>query len=431
MTKTDKDFPGLLPNEQGYIDLTNPEALKEFENRLNKNQYAVGVRGHKMDRADEGFPVAAQWFLPTTESESRNKYIYLYSKVIDGFLSKAYGKNQFNFARAAFHRCQPFLSAVWGGDSRSNWQGLAGSEANAMRCGFLGFPVWGGDTGGYLGDGRIDEDLYARWLQWGAWNGMFETKIDGSGGSGADRPPWKYSFQLQNTFRDACNLRMELLPYIYSCVNTSYKSGIVMKPLAYLYPADEKTYSIWDEYIFGSAFLIAPVLTKNNSRTIYLPKGRWYDYNNYNIEYNGPETFIQNVPATATPVFIKGNSIFITGEIYKGNSKIWDKNADEEKNIVIHLFPGQINEQTKFTYVDFCDNDKEKSLVLERQAGKAVFTSDSLGTASTIELKCDMKPSIILLNNEPVDFNYNKTKNTASIQIEKNKPIDLEILIPR
>jgi alpha-glucosidase (family GH31 glycosyl hydrolase) len=384
-----------------------------------------------MDRADEGFPVTAQWFEPTSESESRNKYIYLYSKVIDGFLSRAHGKNQFNFARAAFHKCQPFLSAVWGGDSRSNWQGLAGSEANAMRCGFLGFPVWGGDTGGYLGEGRIEEELYIRWLQWGAWNGMFETKIDGSGGSGEDRPPWKYSIQLQNAFRNACTLRMDLLPYIYSCVNTSYENGVTMKPLAYQYPADENTYTIWDEYIFGSAFLIAPVFTKDHARTIYLPKGKWYNYNDYSKEYNGPTMLAENVPLNTTPVFVKGNSIFITGRIYQGNSRIWENNLGEEKKIVIHLFPGQIDEQTKFNYVDYCDNDKEKSLVLERQADKIIFTSESLGTSATIELKCAAKPVNILVNKRPVQFKYDETKNIARVQIEKNTSVYVEVLPPR
>ncbi|MGD0037319.1 MAG: TIM-barrel domain-containing protein, partial [Bacteroidota bacterium] len=427
LTKTDKDFPGLLPNDQGYIDLTNPEALKEFESRLNKNQYAVGVRGHKMDRADENFPVTAQWYQPTSKSEARNKYIYLYSKVIHDFLSKANGKNQFNFARAAFHRCQPFLSAVWGGDSRSNWQGMAGNQANAMRCGFLGFPVWGGDTGGYLGDGRIEEDLYIRWLQWSAWSGMFEIKIDGAGGNGEDRPPWKYSVQLQDAFRDACEFRMEMLPYIYSCVNTSYENGVVMKPLAYLYPADENTYHIWDEYVFGNAFLLAPLFTKDNLRTIYLPQGKWYDFNNQSIEYNGHMMFTQNVSIATTPVFIKGNSIFVTGQIYDSNSRIWKKNLNEDKIIVIHLYPGEINEQATFNYVDYFDNDKEKIMVLEHQATKIVFTSESLGTTSTIELKCAMKPVKILFNKMPVEFKYDKTKNIASVQIEKNRFVDLQM----
>jgi alpha-glucosidase (family GH31 glycosyl hydrolase) len=56
MTFEDRDFPGLLPNFKGYMDLTNPEAIKEFKRRLNVFQYSAGVKGHKMDRAEEQFP---------------------------------------------------------------------------------------------------------------------------------------------------------------------------------------------------------------------------------------------------------------------------------------------------------------------------------------------------------------------------------------
>ena len=75
------------------MDLTNPETLEEFERRLEENQYSVGVKGHKMDRADENFPVTARWKERISESETRNKYVYLYSRVINEFLSNAHGKD--------------------------------------------------------------------------------------------------------------------------------------------------------------------------------------------------------------------------------------------------------------------------------------------------------------------------------------------------
>jgi hypothetical protein len=31
-----------------------------------------------------------------------------------------------------------------------------------------------------------------------------------------------------------------------------------MKPLAYEYPANSTTYDIWNEYLFGNSFLVAP-----------------------------------------------------------------------------------------------------------------------------------------------------------------------------
>jgi alpha-glucosidase (family GH31 glycosyl hydrolase) len=429
MTFTDKDFPGLLTDSRGYIDLTNPDALQEFEYRLQTRQYSVGVKGHKMDRADENFPLTVPWYQPVVESAARNKYIYLYSKVINDFLYHAHGKDQFNFARAAYHRCQPYLSAVWGGDSRSNWLGMAGSQANAIRCGFMGFPVWGQDTGGYLGAGHIDESLYIRWLQWGAWNGMFEIKIDGSGGSGEDRPPWKYSKQLQDVFRNVCDLRMQLLPYIYSCANSSCKNGVLMKPLAYVFPQDSNTYNLWDEYIFGDCFLVAPVFNAENKKNIYLPAGKWYDFNDLKSEYSGPLLCTRQLSLQSIPVFIKENSIYVSGNIYQGNSKLWQKNIKDiqVQSIIIHIFPGRINDSTAFNYVDYLDHDAEKTMTLIRRSGYISFSADPLLTEAVVNIKCDMKPQQILLNNKPVPFVFDRQGKIARIKAAKNNPINLEI----
>ena len=427
MTFTDPDFPGRFPNHFGYLDLTNPDALQEFENRLREHQYSVGVKGHKMDRADQVFPIPMNWHEPVSENEVMNTYVYLYAKVIHNFLTRAHGRDQFNFARAAFHRTQPFLSAVWGGDSRSNWLGMAGSQANAIRCGFMGFPVWGNDTGGYLGEGRIDEKLYIRWLQWSAWNGMFEVKIDGSGGQGEDRAPWKYSAQLQDVYRKVSELRMELLPYIYSCANTSASNGVLMKPLAYSYPADANTYDIWDEYIFGNAFLVAPVFSDKDERDIYLPAGNWYDFARPGQVFAGPATINRHVPVDEIPVFIKENSIYVSGKIFAGNSKVWAGDLSGKEEFTIHLFPGQDGSQSTFVLLDYLDNDSEKKMVVERRAGATIFSAEPLTAPSTIAVRCDAKPKQVVLNGKPADTKYDGNAGIARIAIGKNTEVHLEI----
>jgi alpha-glucosidase (family GH31 glycosyl hydrolase) len=430
MTFQDSAFPGLLPGDRGYIDLTDPGALAEFESRLNRNQYAVGVRGHKMDRGDEAFPLTAPWRDPVSESEARNKYAYLYSKTIHEFLTRAHGADQFNFARAAYHRCQPFLSAVWGGDSRSNWQGMSGSQANAMRCGFMGFPVWGSDTGGYLGPGRIDDALYTRWLQWSAWCGMFEIKIDGSGGEGGDRPPWKCTTRVQNAFRDACILRMDLLPTVYSAANTSYKNGVLMQPLAYRFPWDERTYDVWDEYLFCGAFLVAPVFSAASGRTVYLPGGRWIDFADPRREYSGPVEFETDVPLESIPVFVRGNSIYLTGCVYRGNSRVWEGGSKGDETIVIHAFPGLPGDSTVFDYVDRFDGDGEKTMRLSRPADdRIVFNSEALSTPATIEIRCNAKPGKALLNGKPVKIHDDAIRRTVSVGVPKRQSIRVELML--
>jgi len=429
MTFTDPDFPGLLSGYKNYMDLTHPEALAEFERRLATHQYAAGVRGHKMDRADENFPLTAQWHDPVRESEARNKYAYLFSKVIHGFLSKAHGRDHFNYARTAYHRSQPYLSALWGGDSRPNWAGMSGSQANAMRVGFQGFPMWGNDTGGYLGEGRIDELLYMRWLQWSAWNGMFEIKIDGAGGSGGDRPPWKYSARLQEVFRDACAQRMALLPYIYSCANTSYANGVLMKPLAYAYPGDAQTHTIWDAYIFGNAFLVAPVFDPGHERDLYLPPGAWYDFRDPSRAFTGGKTIRVDAPADSIPVFVRENSVYVTGDVFRGNSRAW-LGALDGARLDIHAFPGPAGTETAFTYVDYTGGDREVGMTLSNDGRSVVFRSGPLSVPSSVLLRCADAPESVLWYDRPVVYDYNARDGIAKVGVEAGKPIQLKMLLP-
>ncbi len=426
MTFADKDFTGLLPNFKGYIDLTNPAAVKEFGERLKNNQYAYNVRGHKMDRADEQFPEMAKWYDGTPEPEHRNKYIFLYSKYIDQFLTEAYGKDQFNFARAAYQRCQPYLSALWGGDSRSTWDGMAGNLANAIRCGFMGFPVWGSDVGGYLG-GRIPEELYARWLELGSWSGLFEIKLDNAGGKGEDRPPWKYSNELQDIFRQACERRMEMLPYIYSYANTSYKNGVFMKPLAYEYPEDRNTYELWNEYLWGDAFLVAPIVDSTNYRLVYLPKGEWLDYYDLSKKYTGNKSISATMPLSEIPVYIKLNSVYVTGNLIAGNSKNWVDDFDKTRSLTVHAFPGKPGEQARFDYVDYFNNDTEKKIEVSNIGGKYEVNIESLSLSGEVEIYSGKKPSSVTVNGSKADFKWEENKNIIFVEMNKNQAMNIVV----
>lgn len=427
MTFGDEDFPGLLPNHRTYIDLTDPEALVEFERRMQTQQYEVGVRGHKMDRADENFPFTAFWHEPVSESETRNTYVYLYSKVIDQFLRGAHGDNQFNFARAAYHRTQPFLSAVWGGDVRPNWIGMAGNQANAMRTSFMGFPVWGSDTGGYLGDGYIDEKLYARWLQWGAWNGMFEVKLDGIGGQGEDRVPWRYSERLQDVFRQVAEQRMRMIPYSYSLANTSADNGVLMKPMAYVYPEDPNTHELWDQYLFGDAFLVAPLFSEADEREIYLPEGRWYDFNDRSRAFDGGQTLTRSYAFDETPVFIKANSLYVTGDIYRGSDRRWHGNLDDNGSLVIHAFPGREGEQAGFTYVDAHQGQQHKRMTLSRTETATVFRSPALESTSKLQMRTVREPAGVQVNGRPVASDYDPTDGILSVDLPMGKTLEVRV----
>ncbi len=72
------------------------------------------------------------------------------------------------------------------------------------------------------------------------------------------------------------------MPYIYTLAGDTWqKDGTIMRGLVMDFPADIKARNINDEYMFGGAFLVAPVTEfKARSRKVYLPAGAdWYDFN--------------------------------------------------------------------------------------------------------------------------------------------------------
>jgi alpha-glucosidase (family GH31 glycosyl hydrolase) len=245
--------------------------------------------------------------------------------------------------------------------------------------------VWGSDTGGYLG-GRIAEELYARWLDLGAWSGLFEIKLDDDDGRGPDRPPWVYGPRLQNTFRAACEQRMRLLPYIFSLTQTSARTGVLMKPLAYVWPQDPRTYAVADEYLLGPSVLVAPILKPGGRREVYLPAGAWYDLHDPRRRFEGSSTISVTEPEDRDPVFLRGNSLLITGTVPMGNARIW--NPEEKPHLKLIAVPGDPGSETAFEFADLFDANRHKTIRLERTAGQVTLEAPPLGAPVEVRLLC-------------------------------------------
>lgn len=423
----DTRFPRHLAGRYTYLDLSDPETVAAYEQTLQLEQYSHGVRGHKIDRADESFPVDEPWQDQTVPpAERRNRYVYLLQKTQDEALRAAWGADQFTFARAAIHRVQPYLSALWGGDPRSTWEGLRGNFANAARAAFLGFPVWGTDSGGYLGEGRIPEELYIRWLEAASMAGLFEIKLDGAGGSGEDRLPWHYDEALQARFRAICAERMRMIPYLYSLARTSAVNGTLMQPLAYRHLDDPKTWGIWDEFYVGDAILVAPVMHPGNSRTVYLPKGEWRDFDQPAMRYTGGKTYEIAAPIDKLPRFVRQNSLFVGGNVYQGNDRRWS-NADPM--LVIDAYPGRGASTAEFTYVDLNDDNAVKVIGLVHSGRSVTVSAPAMIVDTEVRIVLDMAPASVTLGGKEVESNYDEVAKMLSLLVPSGQPIELGITL--
>jgi alpha-D-xyloside xylohydrolase len=141
-------------------------------------------------------------------------------------------------------------------------------------------------------------------------------------------PPWK---QIQTdanrrmelmpeheeatkVIRSLFELRMSLIPYLYSAFNDYYNCGVPpIRALVLDYPEDESTYAVDDQFMFGNLLMVAPIFTGQESRSVYLPEGDWYDFWT-DEKYSGSQTIEIGKPLDQIPVFVKGDSILPLAE---------------------------------------------------------------------------------------------------------------------
>ena len=137
-------------------------------------------------------------------------------------------------------------------------------------------------------------ELYTRWFQYGAFQPVFRTH-----GSRKHNEVWSYGKQAEPILEKYLKLRYQLLPYIYSLAYTTYQTGApIMRALFMDFPNDPKVADLGDEYMFGPAFLVAPVTEQGaTSREVYLPAGAdWYNYWT-NERFHGGQTITSPLPS--------------------------------------------------------------------------------------------------------------------------------------
>lgn len=126
---------------------------------------------------------------------------------------------------------------------------------------------------------------------------------------------WAYGKEAEPILAKYLKLRYQLLPYTYSAAYHSYETGApYMRALFMDFPDDPKAVDIPDEYMYGPAFLVAPVIEQGAThRTVYLPAGSdWYNYWT-NERVHGGRTIEAEAAIDTLPLFVKAGSIVPLG----------------------------------------------------------------------------------------------------------------------
>ena len=389
----------LFPYKWPAADLRRPEVYGWWKEELNA-YVRLGIKGYKIDRGEEGeLPNSAQ-----------NELAVLFPKLSAEGLSKAYGDDYFMFSRNANDTSRKY-AAIWNGDSWSNFGGLQTSIKNGLRAGAIDFPMWGSDTGGYFAPGNNTKELLARWLEFSAFSPMMEVIL------GPKRTVWyDYDDELVGITQKYAQAHHELIPYTRSYMYQARQTGMpIMRALIFAYPADEHLTDMWDEYLYGGEILVAPVATANAThRTVYLPAGRWMNYNDKHSVYDGKASISAAAALGVIPLFVREGAIIPRGDIVKLNNN-WD--ANWEPKLRIEVFPSAQRE-SQFAY--FTGSGVQVIKSTPKSGGLTVEFGD-LGVNGALEVYCQkaahLKKNGIALR-EGTDYRFDGQARTLTVPFQ-------------
>lgn len=262
-----RDEKGNLPYEDAVLDFTNPQTVKWYQNKIG-SLLDDGVAVIKVDFG-EAAPAKGIYSNGKTGFYEHNLYPLRYNKAVAEITEEKTGY-PFIWARSAWAGSQRY-AVHWGGDAETSNTAMAATLRGGLSFGLSGFSFWSHDIGGFVT--KSPDDLYRRWVPFG----MLSSHVRSHGEPPTE--PWEYGESFMDAFRAADNLRYKLMPYVYAQAKHCSENGLPMVRALFIeYPQDPGSWLVDDEYLFGSDILVAPMFENGDSRDVYLPPGRWIDY---------------------------------------------------------------------------------------------------------------------------------------------------------
>ncbi len=273
-----KNGNGELPYEDVVMDLSNPETVEWYQDKL-AGLLDIGVSAIKVDFG-EAAPLDGIYASGKSGWYEHNLYPLRYNKAVADITKRLHNEN-IMWARSAWAGSQRY-PLHWGGDAATTNTGMLGTLHAGLSFGLSGFSFWSHDMGGFVTS--TPEELYCRWLPFGFLTS--HTRAHGA----PPTEPWLYdSRRVQDVFRQSAEMKYRLMPYVYAQAKACTEQGLPMvRALFVEFPDDPGAWKVDDEYMFGSQLLVAPLLeTGITGRTVYLPKGKWIDYQTEQVYEGG------------------------------------------------------------------------------------------------------------------------------------------------
>lgn len=421
----------------GLVDVFKPKAQLWFWDIYKNLKQDYGIHGWWGDLGEP--EVHPEWVKHEQEkaNEVHNIYGHQWAKLIyEGYKNDYPNERPFILMRAGYSGSQAFGMIPWSGDVSRSWGGLQSQPEISLQMGLQGLAYMHSDLGGFAGN-LLDDDMYVRWLQYGVYQPIYRPHAQEDL---ASEPVFR-SDDAKNKAKKAIEQRYKLLPYNYTLAFKNNQTGIpLMRPLFFEEPDNFKTYFIANQYLWGQDMLICPVLEPNQTQLqVYLPKGSNWFLKTKNKLYNGGqevwlelENFTDNIP-----VFYREGAFIPKAKLVQSSDDYSLKTFD-----LVFVLPDDKSIAESYLYHD---DGLTKNAFEKDQYEKLHFKSKPLDNSIEITFRKEIgknfnskikkldhfkifnvskKPNQILLNDKPINFEYDakmkilvlKTLNLNSIE---------------
>ena len=303
-------WKGLVP------DFVNPEARKIFGDYHKQTLIDKGITAFKLDECDAADykDAAAQWSFPEISQfpsgidgeQMHQLFGVLYQKtLLDVFNSQ--NKRTLFDVRSSQAFASPYPAMLY--SDMYDHHEFVRMISNSGFSGLLWTPE--------IRETKSDADLIRR-----TQSGVLSAQLVFNSWY-LNNPPWlQYDLEKNNhneflpnakelelKVRKLLELRMSLIPYLYSAFATYHFQGIPpFRALVVDYPNDTAVYNLDDEYMIGESLLAAPFLDGASKRKVYFPEGKWYDFNT-DHQYEGGKWYDLEMSLVQIPLFVKEGTI--------------------------------------------------------------------------------------------------------------------------
>ena len=298
-----------------WVDFFNPGAAKLYWENFSSRMRSLGIDAWWLDATEpENDDLHNRTVYAGSGDEYRSVYpLYVTKTVYEGSRRDAPDKRVMILSRSAFLGEQRYAVSTWSGDVGNDWETLRRQVTGGLNYAASGLPYWTTDTGGFFRPGRTQytdpayKERFIRWLEFSTFSPLMRVH-----GYMTNTEPWNYGPEMVEQEKKLIDLRYELLPYLYSqAANVTFSGGTIMRPLVMDFPDDPQALDQKYEYMFGPAFLVAPVLEAGVTQAhVYAPKaaGGWFDWWSGKQVAPGAEAVVA-APVGKVPLLVRAGSI--------------------------------------------------------------------------------------------------------------------------